>query len=140
MEARFLLDTNICIYIRQKRPEDVLRRFRKLDPGEAVISVITFGELLYGAAKSAQRATALERLRELVNLLPAMALPETAAEAYGTIRADLEAKGKTIGNNDLWIAAHAIAAGLTLVTNNEREFRRVRGLKMQNWASARVPD
>ena len=140
MEARFLLDTNICIYIRQKRPEDVLRRFRKLDPGEAVISVITFGELLYGAAKSAQRATALERLRELVNLLPAMALPETAAEAYGTIRADLEAKGKTIGNNDLWIAAHAIAAGLTLVTNNEREFRRVRGLKMRNWASARVPD
>ena len=140
MEARFLLDTNICIYIRQKRPEDVLRRFRKLDPGEAVISVITFGELLYGAAKSAQRVAALERLRELVNLLPAMALPETAAEAYGMIRADLEANGKTIGNNDLWIAAHAIAAGLTLVTNNEREFRRVRGLKLQNWASARVPD
>jgi tRNA(fMet)-specific endonuclease VapC len=63
-----------------------------------------------------------------------MSLPETAAEAYGTIRAQLESKGETIGNNDLWIAAHAIAVGLTLVTNNEGEFRRVRGLKIQNWA------
>ena len=58
----------------------------------------------------------------------------SAAEAYGTIRAELESKGEMIGNNDLWIAAHAVAAGLTLVTNNEREFRRVRRLKMQNWA------
>jgi tRNA(fMet)-specific endonuclease VapC len=136
MEARFLLDTNICIYIRRKRPEEVLRRFRRLDPGEAVISVITYGELLYGAAKSSQRAAALQRLRELVHLLPAMALPETAAEAYGTIRADVETKGEKIGNNDLWIAAHAVAARLTLVTNNEREFRRVGGLKIQNWARA----
>lgn len=134
MEPHYLLDTNICIYIRQKKPEEVLRRFRKLRPGEAALSVITYGELLYGAAKSAQRIAALERLRELVNLLPALSLPETAAEAYGTIRAELEAKGEMIGNNDLWIAAHAVAAGLTLVTDNEREFRRVRGLKAQNWA------
>jgi len=134
MEPRYLLDTNICIYIRQKRPEEVLRRFRKLRPGEAGLSVITYGELLYGAAKSEQRVAALERLRELVLLLPALALPESAAETYGTIRAELESKGEMIGNNDLWIAAHAVAAGLTLVTNNEREFRRVRGLKIQNWA------
>lgn len=134
MEPRFLLDTNICIYIRQKRPDEVLRRFRKLRAGEAVLSVITYGELLYGAAKSAQRAAALERLRELINLLPALPLPETAAEAYGTIRAHLEARGEMIGNNDLWIAAHALASNLTLVTNNEREFRRVHGLKVQNWA------
>ena len=131
MEPRYLLDTNICIYIRQKRPEEVLRRFRKLRPGEAVLSVITYGELLYGAAKSEQRAAALERLRELVNLLPALSLPENAGEAYGMIRAQL---GEIVGNNDLWIAAHAVAARLTLVTNNEREFRRVRGLKIQNWA------
>src|SRR6266704_2721359 len=103
MEARFLLDTNICIYIRRKKPEEVLRRFRTLKHGEAVFSVITFGELIYGAEKSAQRTAELER------------------------------KGKMIGNNDLWIAAHAKAAGLTLVTNNEREFRRVRGLKVENW-------
>jgi tRNA(fMet)-specific endonuclease VapC len=136
MDARFLLDTDICIYIRQKRPEEVMRRFLELDPGEAVISVITFGELLYGASKRVERAKALEQLRDLLHLLPAMALPESAAETYGTVRADLEARGEKIGNNDLWIAAHAMAAGLTLVTNNEREFRRVRGLKMQNWASS----
>ena len=134
MEPRFLLDTNICIYIRQNKPDQVLRRFRRLQPGEAALSVITFGELLYGAAKSAQRTAALERLRELIRLLPALALPESAAEEYGTIRAELESKGEMIGNNDLWIAAHALAAKLTLVTNNEKEFRRVRGLKVQNWA------
>jgi tRNA(fMet)-specific endonuclease VapC len=133
MEPRYLLDTNICIYIRQSRPEQVLRRFRKLRPGEAALSVITYGELLYGAAKSAHKTTALERLRELVQLLPALPLPETAAETYGTIRSELESKGEVIGNNDLWIAAHALATGLTLVTNNEKEFRRVRGLKIQNW-------
>ena len=133
MESRFLLDTNICIYIRRKKPEVVLRRFRTLKAGEAALSVITFGELVYGAEKSAQRAAALELLRELARVLPVLGLPETAAEAYGTIRTELERKGQMIGNNDLWIAAHARAAGLTLVTNNEREFRRVRGLKVQNW-------
>src|ERR1700676_955705 len=135
MEARYLLDTNICIYIRQKRPEQVLRRLRKLRPGEAVLSVITYGELLYGAAKSVRRTEALERLHELVHFLPAMALPEAAAETCGALRADLESKGEMIGNNDLWIAAHALAAGLTLVTNNEKEFRRVRGLKLENWTA-----
>src|ERR1700684_1471028 len=102
MEPRYLLDTNICIYIRQRRPDEVLRRFRKLRPGEAVLSVITYGELLYGAAKSAHRTAALERLRELVRLLPAMALPESAGETYGAVRAELELKGEMIGNNDLW--------------------------------------
>ncbi|MGD0271276.1 MAG: type II toxin-antitoxin system VapC family toxin [Candidatus Sulfotelmatobacter sp.] len=134
MEPRFLLDTNICIYIRQNKPEQVLRRFRRLQPGEAALSVITYGELLYGAAKSAQQTIAIERLRELIRLLPALPLPENAAEKYGAIRAELESKGEMIGNNDLWIAAHALAAKLTLVTNNEKEFRRVRGLKVQNWA------
>jgi tRNA(fMet)-specific endonuclease VapC len=134
MEPRYLLDTNICIYIRQKKPEQVLRRFRRLRPGEAVLSVITYGELLYGATKSVYRTEALERLRELVHLLPAVAMPENAAETYGAMRAELESNGEMIGNNDLWIAAHAVAAGLTLVTNNEKEFRRVRGLKLQNWA------
>jgi tRNA(fMet)-specific endonuclease VapC len=133
MEARFLLDTNICIYIRQRHSEEALQRFRKLRHGEAVLSVITYGELLYGAAKSKQRTAALERLRELVLLLPALPLPEAAAETYGAVRAELESKGERIGNNDLWIAAHALAAGLILVTNNEKEFKRVRGLKMQNW-------
>jgi len=134
MEPRYLLDTNICIYIRQNKPEQALRRYRRLQSGEAALSVITYGELLYGAAKSAHPTVALERLRELVRLLPALPLPENAAEKYGAIRAELESTGEMIGNNDLWIAAHALAARLTLVTNNEREFRRVRGLKVQNWA------
>jgi tRNA(fMet)-specific endonuclease VapC len=134
MDARFLLDTNICIYIRQRRPPGVLARFQRLKPGEAVISVITYGELLYGVEKSRLRDQAVRQLTELAGLLPVMALPPHAGEFYGAIRAALEVKGETIGNNDLWIAAHAKAAELTLVTNNENEFRRIPGLKMQNWA------
>ena len=134
METRFLLDTNICIYIRQKKPLELLRRFEKLQPGEAAISVITYGELRYGAEKSAHRSAALERLRQLIQIIPALPMPEDAAEVYGKVRFDLESRGEVIGNNDLWIAAHALAGQLVLVTNNDREFRRVRGLKLQNWA------
>jgi len=133
METRYLLDANIVIYLRQRRPETVVRRFDRLQPGEAGVSVIAYGELQYGAMKSSQREAGLERLRELGQMLPALPLPEKAAEAYGFIRADLESRGQMIGNDDLWIAAHALVSGLTLVTNNEKEFRRVRGLKVQNW-------
>ncbi len=135
MATRFLLDTNICIYIRQKRPPEVLARFEKLGPGEAALSIITYGELLYGAAKSQSRQLAMARLAELTSFLPVLPVPEEAALEYGEIRAMLESKGETIGGNDLWIAAHAKAAGLVLITNNEREFKRVRGLKVQNWAA-----
>jgi tRNA(fMet)-specific endonuclease VapC len=135
MAARFLLDTNICIYIRRQRPPEVLARFQKLKAGEAVISVITYGELIFGAEKSPFREQATKQLAELAALLPVIELPLQAGTFYGEIRAALETKGETIGNNDLWIAAHARAAELTLVTNNEREFRRVRGLKIQSWAS-----
>ena len=134
MEARYLLDTNICIHIQRNKPEGVLRRFQALRTGEAALSVITFGELLYGAAKSKQSATAVERLKQLTSLLPVLPIPAAAAEWYGAIRAELEGSAQMIANNDLWIAAHAKAESLTLVTNNEREFRRVRGLKVQNWA------
>jgi tRNA(fMet)-specific endonuclease VapC len=134
--ARFLLDTNICIYIRQARPPEVLARFEKLKAGDAVLSVITYGELLYGAHKSKQRETALSRLADLVSLLPVLKMPAGAADEYGEIRAVLETRGETIGGNDLWIAAHAKAEGLTLVTNNEREFKRVPRLKVQNWAES----
>jgi tRNA(fMet)-specific endonuclease VapC len=135
MVPRFLLDTNMCIYIRQQRPHQVLARFQRLKQGEAILSVITYGELIYGAEKSRLREQARAQLEELASLVPVMALPLRAGEVYGAIRADLEAKGEMIGNNDLWIAAHARATGLILVTNNEREFRRVQGLKIQNWAS-----
>lgn len=134
--ARYLLDTNICIYIRQKRPAEVLARFEKLRAGEATLSVITYGELLYGAAKSQHRQIAMDRLSDLISFLPVLELPGDAAQKYGEIRAHLEAKGEIIGGNDLWIAAHAKAMGLVLVTNNEREFKRVPGLKVQNWAAS----
>lgn len=133
--VRYLLDTNICIYIRRRRPQEVLARFEKLKPGEAALSVITYGELLYGMEKSQARPKAMEALRELMAYLPVLPMPADVGEAYGAIRAVLEAKGEVIGNNDLWIAAHARAAKLTLVTNNERAFRRVGGLKIQNWAA-----
>ena len=93
----------------------------------------TYGELVYGVEKSQFREQATRQLSELAGLVPIMALPLDAGEFYGAIRAALEAKGEMIGNNDLWIAAHAKAVGLTLVTNNEREFRRIQGLKVQNW-------
>ena len=133
MAARFLLDTNLCIYIQRHKPPAVLTRFEKLDPGEAVISVITWGELLFGAQKSRQRKAALQVLEEFKTLVPVLPLPEDAGKSYGAIRARLESRGEPIGNNDLWIAAHAKAAALTLVTNNEREFKRVPGLKVRNW-------
>lgn len=130
---RFLLDTNICIYIRQKRPPEVLARFQKLSPDQAAISVITLGELRCGGLKSQQSTLALAKLDELITHLSVLALPASAAMAYGRIRAELSASGELIGANDLWIAAHALAEGLILVTNNEREFKRVEGLKIQNW-------
>lgn len=135
MDVRYLLDTNICIYVRRRKPESVFRRFDRLIAGEAAISVITFGELLFGANKSREPGASLKTLNEFFRLVPALPLPEKAGEVYGFIRADLEARGEVIGANDLWIAAHALASGLTLVTNDEREFRRVRGLKVQNWAA-----
>jgi tRNA(fMet)-specific endonuclease VapC len=133
MAVRYLLDTNICIYIHRKRPPAVLTRFQKLKPGEAAISVITWGELLYGAEKSQRRSAVMHLLQEFSALVPVLPLPEAVGQTYGAIRAALEAKGTPIGNNDLWIAAHARTEGITLVTNNEREFRRVHGLKVQNW-------
>jgi tRNA(fMet)-specific endonuclease VapC len=134
MQTRYILDTNICIYIRQKKPPEVMRHFERLKPGDAAISVITYGELIYGAEKSAHRSETMRRLQDLVTVLPALPMPEAAANIYGKLRSELEARGEMIGNNDLWIAAHAITAQVTLVTNDEREFRRVRGLRLQNWA------
>jgi tRNA(fMet)-specific endonuclease VapC len=139
MSPRFLLDTNICIYIRRRRPPEILQRFERLEVGEAAISVITFGELIYGAEKSEQREAAMRQLEELASLLCVLPLPVDAGRSYGALRAELEANGRMIGNNDLWIAAHARSAKLVLVTNNESEFQRVAGLQIQNWARSESP-
>lgn len=135
MTARFLLDTDTCIYLINRRSPEVLARFDRLKTGEAMISTIAYGELAFGAGKSRTRDLAMEHLKALTHVAAVAPLPVSAAEHYAAIRIDLEAAGRPIGNNDLWIAAHARAAGLTLVTNNEREFRRVSGLTVQNWAA-----
>lgn len=132
--ARLLLGTNICIYVAREKPPAVLAHFRRHQRGDLAMSAVTFGELLYGAAKSSQRERVREVLRELVDWVPALPIDDAVAERYGALRATLEQRGRPIGNNDLWIAAHALALGLPLVTNNEREFERVPGLKVVNWA------
>ncbi len=132
---RYLLDTNICIFIVRERPTGVLERFRALRAGDAVISVITYGELRYGAEKSRERARAIEVLDELVTLIPVEDLPLAAGVEYGEIRAVLARQGEMIGNNDLWSAAHARAANLVLVTNDEWEFQHVSKLTIENWVS-----
>jgi tRNA(fMet)-specific endonuclease VapC len=128
-----MLDTNICIYIAKHQPSEVKARFERLEPGRLVMSVITYGELYYGACKSSQRAKALTQLNELVQDIPVENLDSAVAKAYGEIRATLEKQGRLIGNNDLWIGAHALALDVTLATNNEREFKRISGLSVENW-------
>ncbi len=98
------------------------------------MSAITYGELYYGAFKSTQRAKALTHLEELVQDIPVENLDLAVARAYGEIRAMLEERGRLIGNNDLWIGAHAMVLDVTLATNNEREFKRIAGLSVENWA------
>lgn len=131
---RYLLDTDLCIYIQRERPASVRNRFAKLKPGEAAISTITLGELRYGAERSARRDDALAAIDEFCALVPPLPLTPEVGIAYGRIRAPLARAGKPIGNNDLWIAAHAVALDLILVSNNTREFARVDGLALENWA------
>jgi len=132
--SKFMLDTNICIYIQRHKPPSVLACFEALKPGQAVISVVTWGEMLYGAAKSRQSKLVLKLLEEFVGLVPVLPMPPDCGKVYGQLRADLERIGRPIGNNDQWIAAHALASGLTLVTNNAKEFERIPHLKIENWA------
>ncbi len=131
---RYLLDTNICIYIARQRPPAVSKRFARLAAGSVGMSLITFGELHYGAEKSQHRAAALETLERLRALIPVIAADDEVGNTYGRIRAHLERAGTPIGNNDLWIAAHALRLGVILVSNNTREFERVPKLKLDNWA------
>jgi len=133
IEPRYLLDTNTFVYIRRGRPVQARARFDRLQPGEAVVSVIAYGELVYGIEKKGVGPEPWRVLEELIQIIHVVPLPMEAANVYGSIRATLAKKGEVIGSNDLWIAAHAKMMNLILVTNNEREFRRVPGLKIENW-------
>lgn len=131
---RFLLDTNICIYIAKKKPANVLRRFEGLKPDQVCMSTITYGELLYGAHKSEHPKKTLKILEELASFIPVIAISIETDLHYGRIRSCLEKQGLPIGNNDLWIAAHALDLNVVLVTNNVKEFSRIPDLKLENWA------
>jgi tRNA(fMet)-specific endonuclease VapC len=133
MPARYMLDTDSCIYLRKRRPPAVEERFRTLQQGEVVMSLITYGELRNGALKSSAPAEALANIQRLAEVLPVQPMSAKTAEYYGEIRAALEQSGQIIGGNDLWIAAHALALNLILVTTNPREFSRIPQLALENW-------
>ncbi len=131
---KYLLDTNMCIYIINNKPSKVINKVRKYKPGEIGISVITLSELQKGVSKSLHKKKnqlALDHFISVFNVLP---FEMSEAKVYGDIVAKLEKRGQIIGGNDLFIATHSLSRKLTLVTNNEREFNRVDGLTVENWA------
>ncbi len=129
----YMLDTDICIYIIKRKPGSVLKRLEMLQPGQLAMSAITFAELMNGAKKSQQVEWNVAKLNELAELLEIRPFDQKAAVTYGDVRSTLEKKGKNIGSNDLLIAAHALSLNWILVTNNEKEFKRVAGLRIENW-------
>jgi tRNA(fMet)-specific endonuclease VapC len=133
MRRRYMLDTDICIYLAKNRCPQVTARFERLKPDQPVMSAITYGELQCGANKSSERSRTLSQLAELIQYIPVESVSSSVGQAYGEIRAALEKQGRIIGNNDAWIAAHAMALDVTLATNNEREFLRLIGLSVENW-------
>jgi tRNA(fMet)-specific endonuclease VapC len=132
---RYLLDTNIVIYVIKRRPIEVMGVFNE-NAGRMAISAITLSELFHGAEKSAKVAQNLAVVEEFASLLAVLPYSAKAAQHYGAIRAALERTGRPVGVNDLHIAAHARSEGLTLVTNNLADFERVPGLLTENWVHA----
>lgn len=130
---RYLLDTNICIYIIKKKPEKVIKRFRDNKPGDIAISSITIAELNYGIEKSSKPDINTIALKEFLQPIVVLDFNQKDTEAYGKIRIDLEKKGTPIGAMDLLIASQAVSRELILVTNNESEFKRVKGIRIENW-------
>lgn len=130
---KLMLDTNICIYLIKHHPLSVLERFLSHPVGDIGISSITVAELDYGASKSRHTTKNRIALDQFISPLAVAAFDREAASVYGRLRAALEQKGTPIGAMDLLIAAHALSLGVRLITNNAREFRRVPGLRVENW-------
>lgn len=130
---KFMLDTNIIAYAKNNRPESVLQRFMEHRPEDMCISAITMAELEFGICKSSKPAQNRLALMMFLSEIQVVPFDGKAAQEYGLIRAELTARGSPIGANDLLIAAHARSLGLTLITNNGREFERVPGLTVENW-------
>ena len=132
---KYMLDTNIAIYVIKRRPIDALDTFNR-HAGQLCISSITLAELMHGVEKSARPDHNLRQVEDFVSRLVVLEYGNKAAAHYGDIRATLERKGRPIGVNDLHIAGHSRSEGLTLVTNNLKEFERVEGLRPENWLSS----
>ena len=129
----YLLDTNICIYLIKKKPFAVLKHFQQLDLGLIGISSVTHSELMFGVEKSQFPEKNLQALEKFTISLNVFSYDKKASIFYGKVRRTLEAKGTPIGAMDTLIAAHALSRNCTLVTNNEKEFKRVPDLKIENW-------
>ena len=131
---RYMLDTNICIYVIKHKPEKVCRKIQTIHAEDVCISTVTYAELVHGVEKSA----AVEKNRLALSMFLAnmeiMGFDVEAADCYGKIRADLEKKGTPIGSLDMMIAGHAQSLGYTVVTNNVKEFSGVSSLRIENWA------
>ena len=135
---KYLLDTNICIYVIKNRPLVVLAKFNEC-ANRMAISSITLAELLHGCEKSRKVEQNTRQVEDFCSRLQVLEYGDAAAQHYGSIRAALEKSGQVIGVNDLHIAGHARSLGLTVVTNNEREFQRVEGLLVENWLTLPTP-
>lgn len=133
---RYLLDTNMCIYLMKHQPEAVARRFAQCYVGDVVMSAITFAELQYGVAISADPARERDNLASLIEDIPVIPFDTDAALAYGPIR--LATRDSKKDHLDKLIAAHALALGVTVVTNNEKDFAKYPGVAIENWLMASV--
>lgn len=130
---KYMLDTNICIYIIKKKPLQVINRLTNIEISDIGISSITLSELEYGVEKSQKKEQNKLALTQFLTPFEIKTYNENSAQSYGKIRSELEKRGTPIGPLDLLIAAHAISLGSILVTNNEKEFQRVPGLIVENW-------
>ena len=131
---RYLLDTDTCSCIMRRSPESVIERIAKTPVNEVCISVISKSELLYGVEVSPKRRQDEAAVAAFLAYIEVLDFPDEASTHYAKIRADLKKQGTTFGANNLLIAAHARSLGLTLITNNTAEFKRIRGLSIENWA------
>jgi tRNA(fMet)-specific endonuclease VapC len=129
----YMLDTDTCSYIIRERPASVLKRFRQLAMEQICVSVVTYAELLYGVERSSSKRINRPIVDDFVRHLDVIAWDEAAAEQYGKIRADLEARGEPIGAMDMMIAAHAKSIKAVLITNNQKHFARIKRLMAENW-------
>ena len=130
---RYMLDTDICSYVMKRSHDALLRRLQKVPVSDVCVSVVTKSELLYGVEVSPRRQKDEAALNAFLNYLEVLDFPDNASSHYAQIRAQLKKSGKMIGANDLFIAAHARSLGLTLVTHNTQEFRRVNRLAIEDW-------